>query len=62
MFAGVISGSLVALLLERLYSWLPGSLFHCVWAIVSVMFFVVLVKVIGFIFDFIFKFIDMLKP
>ena len=62
MSAGVISGSLVALLLERLYSWLPGSLGLCVWAVIAAAFFIVIVRLIAFIFGFIFNFIDMLKP
>ena len=53
---------MVALLLGRLYSWLPDSLGLCVWAVIAVFFFIVLMKLINFIFDFIFKFIDMFKP
>lgn len=53
---------MIALLLNRFFSWLPGSLFLCVWAVIAAFMFVVFIKLIAFIFGFIFSFIEMLKP
>lgn len=46
------------LLLELLFSWLPNSLWIGVWAVLAVAFFAVVVKILGIILDFVFKFID----
>lgn len=62
MNAGTVSGALFALLLDRLFCWLPGSISVCVWAVFAVFFFIVFIKVIRFVFEFIFKFIDLIKP
>lgn len=53
---------MLTLLLLRMLSWVPGSLGVCVWAVFAAFEFIVLVKVISFIFGFIFSFIEMLKP
>lgn len=45
-------------LLKQLFSWLPGSLSLIVFAVLAAFFFVIVVKLLGIILDWIFKFID----
>ena len=45
-------------LLELLFSWLPSSLWVCVCAVLGTMFFIVLIKFLGIILEWVFKFID----
>lgn len=47
------------LLLELIFSWLPGPLWLCVWAVIAVAFFIIMLKVIGVVLDLIFRFIDL---
>ena len=47
-----------AALYQMLFSWLPAPLFACVWVVMAVALFSILVKLIGIILDFFFKFID----
>lgn len=46
------------LLLQLFFSWLPTSLWIGVWAILAVSFFIIVVKIIGIVLDWVFKFID----
>lgn len=46
------------LLLELIFSWLPGPLWLCVWAVLAVASFSIVLKLLGIILDFVFKFID----
>lgn len=46
------------ILLQLLFSWLPSSLWLGVWAVLATVFFIVVVKLLGIILDFVFKFID----
>ena len=46
-------------LLKQLFSWLPGSLWIPVFAVLAAFFFCIVVKLIGIILDWIFKFIDL---
>lgn len=46
------------LLLELLFSWLPTSIWLGVWAVLGVSFFIIVVKIIGIVLDWVFKFID----
>ena len=47
-----------AVLLKQLFSWLPTSLWLPVFAVLAAMFFSIVVKLLGIILDWIFKFID----
>ena len=49
---------LFAILLRQLFSWLPGSLWLFVWAVLAVAFLVVIVKMLSVVLDWVFKFID----
>lgn len=49
---------LFELLIKQLFSWLPTSLWLGVWAVIAVALFVVTVKLLALILDFIFRFID----
>lgn len=50
---------LLALLIRSVFAWLPAPIWVCVWVIFAVAMFTVLVKLIGIILDFFFKFIDL---
>lgn len=45
-------------LIEQLFSWLPGSLWLFVWAVLAVAFFSIVVKLLSVVLDWVFKFID----
>ncbi len=51
-------GAVFVLLLQMTYSWLPLPLWICVWAVIAVAAFTVVLKLLGIVLDFIFKFID----
>ena len=59
---GGVAAGLVVMLLQRLFSWLPASLGLCVWAVIATFFFIIVLKLVGVILDFILGFINMLKP
>lgn len=48
-----------ATLLKQLFSWLPGSLWLCVFAVLSAAFLSIVIKLLAVILDWIFKFIDL---
>lgn len=50
---------LFTLLLQMIFSWLPGPIWLCVWAVIAVAFFIVVLKLLGIILYLIFKFIDL---
>ena len=60
--AAGLTASFVALLIRQLFSWLPASLFLCVMVVFAVFFFIVFLKLISYILDFVFAFIDFFKP
>ena len=60
--AAGLTASFVALLIRQLFSWLPASLFLCVMAVFAVFFFIVFLKLISYVLDFVFDFIDFFKP
>lgn len=45
-------------LVAMLYSWLPAFMWLPVFAVISVAFLVVAIKILTIVFDFMFKFID----
>ena len=45
-------------LLTQLFSWLPGSLWLFVWAVLAAAFFSVVIKLLSIVLDWVFKFID----
>lgn len=47
-----------SVLLKQLFSWLPGSLWVFVWAVLAVAFLSIVIKLLAIILDWIFKFID----
>lgn len=49
---------MITLLISLMFSWLPAPIWLCVWAVFSVASFIVVLKLLGIILDFIFKFID----
>lgn len=48
----------MSVVLNLLFSWLPSPLKLCVMAIIAVFIFVVLLKLVCFVLDIVFKFID----